>query len=170
MIKPRTPAPPLDARLVSGAGWSLAEQTPERFTLVVFYRGYHCPQCQKQLSEIDRRLDDLAAVGVNSVVAVSGDTEERARRTVHEWGLERLPVAYGADVDVMRAWGLFLSKAIRDGEPELFNEPGIFLVQPDGMLYAASVQSMPFARPRLDDLINGVQFITDNDYPARGEV
>ena len=52
MLKPRTPAPPLDAQLVSGAVWSLADQTPERFTLVVFYRGYHCPQCQKQLSEI----------------------------------------------------------------------------------------------------------------------
>jgi len=170
MIKPRTPAPPLDVQLVSGAVWSLADQTPERFTLVVFYRGYHCPQCQKQLSEIDRRLDDLAAVGVDSVVAVSGDTEERARRTVQEWGLERLPVAYGADVDVMHAWGLFLSKAIKDGEAELFNEPGMFLVQPDGTLYSASVQSMPFARPRLDDVIQGVQFVTDNDYPARGEV
>ncbi len=170
MLKPRTPAPPLDAQLVSGGVWSLADQTPERFTLVVFYRGYHCPQCQKQLSEIDRRLDDLAAVGVDSVVAVSGDTEERARRTVQEWGLERLPVAYGADVDVMQAWGLFLSKAIKDGEAELFNEPGMFLVQPDGTLYSASVQSMPFARPRLDDVIKGVQFVTDNDYPARGEV
>jgi len=170
MLKPRTAAPPLAAQLVSGAVWSLADQAPERFTLVVFYRGYHCPQCQKQLSEIDRRHDDLAAVGVDSVVAVSGDTEERARRTVQEWGLERLPVAYGADVDVIHAWGLFLSKAVKDGEADLFNEPGMFLVQPDGTLYSASVQSMPFARPRLDDVIKGVQFVTDNDYPARGEV
>lgn len=170
MPKPRTPAPLLDVPIVSGGGWSLAEQTPQRFTLVVFYRGYHCPQCQKQLSELDRRLDDLAAAGITAVVAVSGDTEERARRTVEEWGLDRLHVAYGADPDLMHAWGLFLSKAIKEGEADLFNEPGMFLVEPDGTLYSASVQSMPFARPRLDDLIKGVQFIGDNDYPARGEV
>ena len=29
---------------------------------------------------------------------------------------------------------------------------------------------MPFARPRLEDVIEGVQFVADNDYPARGEV
>lgn len=46
------------------------------------------------MRELDGKLDALADVGVTSVVAVSGDDEERATRTVDEWGLNQLPVAY----------------------------------------------------------------------------
>ncbi len=54
-------------------------------------------------------------------------------------------------------------------EPRRFNEPGLFLVRPDGTLYAASVQSMPFARPHFSDVLAAVEFVTKNDYPPRGE-
>jgi hypothetical protein len=33
----------------------------------------------------------------------------------------------------MRAWDLFVSDGINDNEPELFNEPGLFLIEPGGM-------------------------------------
>lgn len=168
MPTPRTPAPALDLPLVSGGRFRLAEQEPDAFTMVVFYRGHHCPVCRAQLSELDRRLDEVQEAGID-VVAVSGDTEERARRSVEEWGLDRLPVAHGQDVDSMREWGLFVSKAVKEGEPDLFGEPGLFLVRPDGTLFWQVVGSMPFARPRLDDVLKGVAFVQEHDYPARGE-
>ena len=54
-------------------------------------------------------------------------------------------------------------------EPEKFSEPGLFLVKPDGTLYAAFIQTMPFARPPLDQLLGAIDFIKEKDYPARGE-
>ncbi len=133
------------------------------------YRGVHCPQCKKQLSELDGRLGELRDVGVDEVVAVSGDDQERAARAVREWGLKDLRVAYGMDEAAMRAWGLYLSRGVSDGEPALFGEPGLFLVRPDGSLYSAHVQSTPFARPHLDQLLKALEFVREKDYPARGE-
>ena len=51
----------------------------------------------------------------------------------------------------------------------MFAEPGLFLIRPDLTLYAASVQTMPFARPAFADVLNAVEFVTKNNYPARGE-
>ena len=42
---PRQPVPALEVPTVGGTGWRLADQKPETFTLVVFYRGLHCPIC-----------------------------------------------------------------------------------------------------------------------------
>jgi hypothetical protein len=55
-------------------------------------------------------------------------------------------------------------------EPALFSEPGLFLVRPDGTLYFATVQTMPFARPHFDDIVKAIDFVLAKDYPARGEV
>jgi peroxiredoxin len=154
--------------LVAGGRWCLADQAPDRFTLVVFYRGLHCPICQRYLRQLDGMVDDFAAMGVTSVLAVSGDTEERARQAVNEWALTHLAVGHGQTVESMREWGLFVSHAIRDTEPTRFGEPGLFLIRPDGTIYTAIINSMPFARPPLDELAATIQRITD-DYPARGE-
>lgn len=57
------------------------------------------------------------------VIAVSTDTHERAQKTRHEWGLENLAVGYGLSIYDVRAWGLYISKAIKEGEPAQFAEP-----------------------------------------------
>lgn len=166
---PRQPAPALDLPLVGGGRFDLAAAKPQQFTLVVVYRGVHCPQCKKQLSELDSRLGELRAVGVDEVVAVSGDELERAERAVREWGLDDLRVGYDMDEATMRSWGLYVSTGLTDTEPATFSEPGLFLVRPDASLYSAHLQSTPFARPRLDDLLTALEFVRAKDYPARGE-
>ncbi|MEP2447695.1 MAG: AhpC/TSA family protein, partial [Balneola sp.] len=65
---------------------------------------------------------------------------------------------------------LYLSNAINDNEPELFSEPGLFLIRPDGELYYSAINSMPFGRPVFKDMLRAIDFIQENDYPARGEV
>jgi peroxiredoxin len=137
--------------------------------MIVFYRGLHCPVCKGYLRQLERMLDDFAAVGVTSVVAVSGDSAERARQSVQEWGLNRLAVGYGQTVESMREWGLFVSKAIKEDEPEEFGEPGLFLIRPDGTVFAEILNSMPFGRSRFEDLVISLKWIAENDYPARGE-
>lgn len=169
MLKPRQPVPALDVPLVRGGRWRLADQHPDHFTMVVFYRGVHCAMCKAYITELERLFDDFVAAGVVPF-AVSGDDEGRALRAVEEWELERVRPGYGLDEDSMRAWGLYMSKAIKEGQPNQFNEPGLFLVRPDGTLYASVVGTMPFMRPPLRDVLETVVWVNDNDYPARGEV
>jgi peroxiredoxin len=167
-VRPRQQAPDLTVPLLDGGTFRLADRRPERFTMVVFNRGLHCPVCQAQLRELDRRLDELTERGIE-VVSVSGETRERAQRMHDEWKLERVRIAYGLREDQMRAWGLFISRGISDDEPALFNEPALYLIDPDGAVYYASVLSMPAGRPRLDDLLGGIDYWHSTDYPARGE-
>jgi peroxiredoxin len=167
-VRPRQPAPELTVPLLRGGTYRLDEQTPDLFTMIVFFRGLHCPVCRAQLSELDRRLDELKSRGID-VIAVSGETRERTTTLAQEWKLERLPLAYSLTEDQMRAWGLFVSHGRDDNEPALFNEPGLFLISPDHTVYYESVLSMPAGRPRLDDLLGGIDYWTANGYPARGE-
>ena len=126
-MKPTEKVPNLSLPLVNDTEWELYNQNPEHFTLLVFYRGLHCPVCKKQLEELSSKLEDA------------------------------------------KTWGLYFSKAISDSEPELFSEPGLFLIKNDHSLYFSSIQTMPFARPKVEDLIKAIQFIKDKDYPARGK-
>ena len=168
MLKPQAKVPDLTVKTVGGPDWILSEQSPEHFTFVFFYRGYHCPICRKYLGSIDRKLDELASLGINAV-AISSDSKERATRSKEEWRIENLPIGYDLSIEEARTWGLYVSKAIKPDEPEIFSEPGLFIVRPDNELYAASIQSMPFTRPSIDELIAGFRYIIDNDYPGRGE-
>jgi peroxiredoxin len=164
---PREPAPALDVDLLSGGTFVLSEQRPARFSMVVFFRGLHCPVCSGQLRELERGLDELATRGVE-VVAVSGETLERTQQLRDAWRLERLPLGYGLTEQQMRDWGLFVSRGL-DGEPALFNEPGLFLIAVDGTVFYESLLSMPVGRPRLPDLLAGIDWWVEHGYPARGE-
>jgi peroxiredoxin len=171
---PRKPVPPLDVATVDGPRWVLSERTPRTFSMVVFYRGLHCPICKAYLGDLHRRLPDLAERGVD-VVAVSSDAEARARQAKADWNLPDLALGYGLGLDVARAWGLYVSSSRGKTsagieEPALFSEPGLFLVQPNGLLYFGTVQTMPFARPHFGDVVGALDFVIAKDYPARGEV
>lgn len=171
---PRQPVPELELPLVGGGRWKLSEQKPRNFTLIVFYRGLHCPICSGYLRDLNRKLPRFAELGVEAI-AVTNDPEDRAARTKAEWDIDDLAVAYGLDLDKGREWGLYISSGrgmtpTGVEETPLFVEPGLFLVRPDQTLYFASVQTMPFARPGFGDVLQAVDFVVNNDYPARGQV
>ena len=133
----------------------------------------HCPICKTYLNELERKVTDFQERGV-AVITISSDTEERARRSQAEWQLQKLTIGYALGIDEARQWGLYISTSrgmtsVGVEEPPLFSEPGLFLVRPDGTLYAASVQTMPFARPHFGELITALDFVLKTDYPARGE-
>ncbi|MFN7573082.1 MAG: peroxiredoxin-like family protein [Betaproteobacteria bacterium] len=172
-LLPRQPVPPLAVETVAHGRWVLADCRPAHFTLIVFYRGLHCPICRPYLAELNRLLPDLAQRGVEAV-AISTDELERAAQAAREWKLDALPLGYGLSIGEARRWGLFISTsrgATSSGvvEPAQFAEPGLFLVRGDGTLYFSAVQSMPFARPHIADLLPALDFVLKNDYPARGE-
>jgi peroxiredoxin len=171
---PRQPVPDLEVPTVDGDTWRLADRRPKAFTLVVFYRGLHCPVCSNYLGDLNRKADDFAGRGVD-VIALSSDDAERAAEAKEKWGLDKLTVGYGVSLDKAREWGLYVSSGIGKTsigieEPALFSEPGLFLVRPDGTLYFGSVQTMPFARPGFADILKGIDIVIERNYPARGEV
>ena len=113
-------------------------------------------------------LGDFEKCGVQ-VVAVTSNAKELAEQSTREWGLDRLRVGYGLTIQNAREWGLFVSGAVKDTEPDHFTEPGLFVVRADGTLYSSSVQTLPFARPTGAQLLSFLEFVIEKDYPARGE-
>lgn len=172
-LLPRTPVPALDLPRVGGGRFILGESPASAFDLIVFYRGLHCPICLKYLKELAQVVPEFHAIGVD-VVAVSGDTEERAREMARKVDSQGLRFAWGLGMRTAREWGLYISTSrgktsIGIEEPALFAEPGLFLVRPNGSLFYGAVQTMPFARPPFRDLLASVGWALDHDYPARGE-
>ena len=171
---PRQPVPALAVPTVEGGIWRLADQKPQHFSMLVFYRGLHCPICSRYLGDLESKLGEFAKRGVTAI-AISSDDEDRAREAKEKWRLSGLTVGYGLDLATARRWGLFVSAgrgktSIGVEEPALFSEPGLFLIRPDGTLYFSTVQTMPFARPNFADILTATDFVLAKDYPARGEI
>lgn len=172
-LLPRHPVPALNLPLVGGGRFVLGASPGERFDLIVFYRGLHCPICAKYLLELERLAPEFAARGVQ-VVAASSDDEQRGQAMAQKVKAAGTRFAYGLSLRTARQWGLYISASrgttsIGIEEPALFSEPGVFIVRPDGTLYYGAVQTMPFARPSFQDLLAAVDFAIAKDYPARGE-
>ncbi|WP_369993936.1 peroxiredoxin-like family protein [Winogradskyella sp.] len=166
---PKHTAPDLQFPLLDGNQWNLTDQNPDNFTLVVFYRGLHCPLCKKYLQQLQELLPEFEQRGVN-VVAVSMDTEKRARLSRQKWELSNLTLGYGLSEKSARDWALYLSAGVKDGEPSEFSEPGLFLVDSNNEVYYSAINSNPWGRPYLPSFVKAVDYIITVHYPARGEM
>lgn len=173
VLKPRQAVPALEVATLKGP-WSLSAQTPEHFTMVVFYRGLHCPLCAKYLQELDNLAGDFEQAGV-TVLALSSDDMERAQQSSDDWKLQNVNLGYDVSIEQARAWGLHRSAgkgktSVGIEEPAEFSEPGLFLIRPDETLYWSQISTMPFARPHFKEILGALGFVVANDYPARGEL
>ncbi len=166
---PKHQAPALEFPLLGGDTWNLKQQNPKSFTLIVFYRGLHCPICKKYLQQLQTLRPEFEERGVE-VIAVSMDSEKRARLSRKDWALQNLPIGYQLDLETAKNWGLYISKAVKDGEPEVFSEPGLFLVNNNQEVYYSSMTSNPWGRPYLPSFVKAVNYIVQSGYPARGEM
>lgn len=173
VLKPRQAVPSLALSTLDGE-WALSESKAENFTMVVFYRGLHCPICSKYIKELDKMVGDFAEAGIE-VIAISSDDQARVEQTREDWELENVTLGYGLSIEQAREWGLHRSSSrgktsIGIMEPDEFSEPGLFIVKPDQTLYWSQISTMPFARPHFREILGGMKFALENDYPARGEL
>jgi peroxiredoxin len=125
------------------------------------------------LKELERLTPEFAERGITTI-AISSDSEPRAREMQKKVVANSLRIGYGLPLTKAREWGLYIStsrgkSSIGVDEPEMFSEPGLFLLRPDGTIYYLSVQSMPFVRPNFKELLQALDFAIQHDYPARGE-
>ncbi len=137
--------------------------------MVVVYRGKHCPICKTYLAQLEHTAPEFANAGVG-VIAVSGDPEDRARAFTEDIGVT-FPVGYGLTVNQMNVLGLYVSEPRSESETDRpFAEPGVFVINADGLLQVLDISNAPFARPDLAGLAKGLKFVRDNDYPIRGRL
>lgn len=169
MLIPGKPVPRLEIETLAHGCFDLSRHGGENGTLLIVYRGLHCPICIRQMGELNQALDEFAELGIE-VIMLSTDDAGRAAETAQKARVSGLRVGYGFSLKAARDdWGLWISSA-RDGsaEPELFVEPGHFYVGPGGSLYFGWVQSSPFARPALSDILGAIRFRLEKSYPPRG--
>ncbi|MEP6565223.1 MAG: redoxin domain-containing protein [Mesorhizobium sp.] len=166
---PSEKAPDLKVDVLGGEPLDLAHTRPKKLSLLLFYRGVHCPICRRELEELNLKQQEFTKAGIK-VHAVSMDSRERAERQKRDWAIGDLAIGYGLDEASARDWGLFISGKAKDTEPERFAEPGIAIIDPEGHIYALFLQSVPFARPTLDGLLQGLKFVLENNYPTRGKL
>jgi peroxiredoxin len=173
-------APAFSHPTIGGSVFTLADRKPDRFTIVIVYRGVHCPICVSYIKEVEAYYQNAKSQGYD-IVAISMDPKEKADQFANkvlvaastDEGTERamleLPIAYGLTEEEARQWGLYLSTKIEGShEPEVFSEAGLFVICPDNTVFMSQVQSAPFTRPNFSQLIGGLNFAAENKYPARG--
>lgn len=162
--------PEITVPRLGGAELRLGEPVDDHdWQIVVIYRGKHCPICKTYLTELERMAPEFAKSGVG-IIAVSSDPEDRARSFTDEIGVS-FPVGYDLTVDQMHRLGLYVSEPRSEKETDRpFAEPGVFVINADGLIQVVDISNAPFARPDLAGLAKGLKFIRDNNYPIRGRL
>ena len=159
------PIPHMTLSHVDGSIHTIGE-TSQRGTLLVVYRGKHCPRCKRYLNKLEAMLNDWTAL--LDVVVVSADTLEKAQTDQAEFGWT-FDLCYGLTEDQMRALGLYISDPLSEAETTgRFAEPGTFAIKPDGTLMLVDISNGPASRPDLDELLDGMRFNIENNRPTRG--
>ncbi|MEM7704363.1 MAG: redoxin domain-containing protein [Pseudomonadota bacterium] len=137
--------------------------------MVVVYRGRHCPLCTKFLNNLAGFRERLQVIGVD-VAAVSADSA--AQLEEHQSRLDvNFPLFHGLTLEQMQELGLYISIPRSEQETDHnFAEPGLFVINGDGELQVADESNNPFARPDLETLVSGLEWIRkpENNYPIRG--
>ena len=138
----------------------------DRWSLLVVYRGKHCPRCKKYLNKFNAMLAEWDAI--MDVVVVSADTEDKVNADVAEFGWS-FDLGYGLTGAQMHALGLYVSDPLFEAETTTrFAEPGTFAIRPNGELVLVDISNGPAARPDLEELLDGMRFNIINDRPVRG--
>ncbi|MDB0048558.1 redoxin family protein [Pseudomonadota bacterium] len=166
-IVPGKKTPALVLNTLDNDKWSLGSNLNKTKTMVVFYRGLHCPICSEFLKLIDNQLSDYKKSNTE-VIAVSMDNKEKALKAKDEWSLHNLKIAYDLSEEKAREWNLYISSSIKEAESDVFCEPGLFIIKEDGSLYLVNTSNMPFARPDISSLPAKLVFADEKQYPVRG--
>ncbi|MRG71157.1 redoxin domain-containing protein [Alphaproteobacteria bacterium HT1-32] len=166
-LLPTQSMPDIDIHLAGGERWRLAENAPDFMLMIDVFRGVHCPRCRRHLEEMSTRHEEFREAGLK-IIAMSADPAERAEQSRREWDIPNVPLGYGLPIQVARQLGLYISENYASHESEIFAEPGVFFVMPDLTLYGAVINTFPFARPKIDDLLEVARIVKERNYPPRG--
>jgi FtsP/CotA-like multicopper oxidase with cupredoxin domain/peroxiredoxin/plastocyanin len=106
-----------------------------RPVLLIFFRGFGCSHCRRQLVALAQRREDLAALNV-SVAAICPDSSEDMRRCLSGRAADYLPFLLLSDESLgsFRAFGCHDGRALH----------GTFLIGADGIIHWRHVGDEPY--------------------------
>lgn len=160
--------PTMKFQTVSGDTITVGAQR-NTWTLLVVYRGRHCPRCKRYLNTLNEMRAQWLEAGFD-IVVVSADTKQKARADMDEFGWQ-FDLAYGLSEAQMHDLGLYITEPLSDAETtQRFAEPGTYVIRPDGSILLIAISNGPSARPDLSELLDGMIFTKQNDRPPRGTV
>lgn len=116
--------------------------------LLVFYRGFWCNSCRRQLGQFRSEYQEFADREV-TVLAVSVETADETRRAIKD---ESIPIAFLRDptLEVITRYGV---RHYREGgEPDIAR-PGVFVLDQEGVVRFAYVGAYPEDRPALGTIL-----------------
>lgn len=121
-----------------------------RGLLLVFHRGMWCPNCRRQLAELEEALPSLEAAGIR-VAAVLAQAWYRVRVSLEKIGEPyRFPILCDGDRKVIKAYGVWHPLGI-----DAFNSahPASFLIDAGRVLRYSFVGSTQFQRAPMSDIL-----------------
>jgi peroxiredoxin len=98
-------APDIIASLSGGEKFNLSEAVKKGDVLLVFYRGFWCPVCNKHLSKMTAEMKALQERGIR-VIAISPESHEYIKKTIDQSNLD-FPVISDTDGQIMKDYKVF---------------------------------------------------------------
>ena len=151
--------------LINGISIRLSEET-SNWTLLIVYRGLHCPICKDYAAKFENKLPKLKDFNTQ-LTLISADPKDKATEFAEELNLKS-KIGYGLTIDQMRKLGLYLSEPRPNEVDYIFPEPGLFLINPKDKIHIIETSNAPFVRPDIDLILRGINHIQENNYPIRG--
>jgi len=169
VLKPADPFPSIKLSMVSGDTRVLADNAG-RWTLFIVYRGDHCPRCKAYVAHLHELAAAYNAREVDIVLG-SMDPEPVAKRTI-EQNAWTLPVAFGLSEDECRQLSMYITahESGSEREGKNYSEPGLYLINPEGLTQVIATSNSPSVRPDLDVVLDGIIGTQDRNLPIRGLV
>lgn len=124
MPKVGATAPAFTVTDAEGQQVSLSDYVGQSHLALVFYQGYFCPVCGKQLEGMQAELDKIKAQGAQ-ILAVSADDAEKAQKTAAERGLT-FPVIPDPEKKLIDLFGV--SNLAKEG----IAWPAVIIIRQDG--------------------------------------
>lgn len=139
------PFPDLGFPVVGGDNRQLDEITQGRWSLVLIYRDDDCSLCQAYFDRVRQQREELERMEIQ-IVALSADSKDRATDLCDKHDLW-FPVGHSLPLSLGKELGIYVNV-----DRQCF-EPAFFILDTNGLLVHASIQSGPYARPPVEEFM-----------------
>ncbi len=137
------PAPEFELTDTEGKAWNLKGLRAGGPVVVIFYQGYSCVHCVRQLFDVNKDLPLFRAVSAR-VVALSADPPDLTRQRFEQFGPFGFPVLSDPGNTVAHAYQVF--RPAPDGKPAGRFLHGTFVIDRQGAVQWVNVGDAPFRR------------------------
>lgn len=111
-----------------GNDFLLSDQLKKGPVVLMFYRGYWCPYCNKQLSEMQDSLKFINERG-GAVIAVTPEQPEYIEETVNKTDAS-FKIIHDKDLDIMKTFGV--AYRMEDALVKKYKKNGLDVAQTNG--------------------------------------